>query len=147
MQGEQSDTLQKQLNNAYWERNQLVVALTKMFPSHLAKHPQEDKDWDNDWRTIVVVEIPPELLLTEEEIKIAPSRKDVRQLYLKDFRNQMTWHIHDSEVGYFDHLEYVANFYWDGHTTEEKYRRLRKLPNTLYHKEKKVSPFDIMVTE
>ena len=51
---------EKAKNQAYWERNQLVAALSKIFPSHLAKHPESDKEWENDWRTIVVIYLPAE---------------------------------------------------------------------------------------
>lgn len=101
------DALKKQKDNAYWERNQLVAALSKLFPSFLTKHPETDKEWESDWRTIVVINLP--------------SREDFAK------GGQLTWHIHDSEIAMFDHLEYVNHFEWDGHTTEEKYRRLRKM--------------------
>ena len=41
-----STELERQKDNAYWERNQLVAALSKIFLSHLAKHPEEDKEWN-----------------------------------------------------------------------------------------------------
>jgi hypothetical protein len=48
---------------------------------------------------------------------------------------RLSWHIHDSEVPMFDHIHYEFgvngfNKDWDGHDTEEKYRRLRKIPST-----------------
>lgn len=115
--------LEKQKNNAYWERNQLVAALSKIFPSFLAKHDINDKEWENDWRTIVVIEIP--VLVQDKLFKYNPEGVekivDVNEPRLQ----QLTWHIHDSEVPMFDHLEY-RDYCWDGHTTEEKYKRLRK---------------------
>lgn len=104
------DQLIKEKNNAYWERNQLVSVLSKFFPSYLTKHSELDKDWESDWRTIVVINIP---IKTEATFNKG-------QIVIK----QVTWHIHDSEVGLFDHLQYQENK-WDGHTTEEKYKRLR----------------------
>lgn len=95
----EKEQLEKAKDSAYWERNQLVAALSKLFPSHLAKHADNDPEWEEDWRTIVCIHLP---------------------------TGQVTWHIHDSEVGYFDHLLYKEN-HWDGHSAEEKYRRLRKL--------------------
>lgn len=92
--------LQKQRNDVYEERDRLVAALSKCFPSWLARHPDTDKAWDDDWRWIVFVQLP---------------------------TGQATWHIHDRELAWFDHLEVRENS-WDGHTTEEKYRRLERLP-------------------
>ena len=84
---------------AYAERDRLVAALTKVFPAHMTRHPESDADWDDDWRWIVVVELP---------------------------TGQATWHIHDSERDWFTHLEEGPNT-WDGHTTDEKYRRIAAL--------------------
>lgn len=125
-----SDTTQqsaeKKLNSVYWERNQLIIALTKIFPAYLAKHDENDKDWESDWRTIVVVELPQKLILKQDEIEIAEYYMGMHMP--PSYKNQLTWHIHDSEIGYFDHLKYFDGYTWDGHTTEEKYRRLRKIP-------------------
>lgn len=85
-------------DQAYWERNQLVCALSKVWPSYIEMYPKEDKDWDEDWRTIIVIQSP---------------------------MGQLSWHINDSEVEFFTHLDVVDGNTWDGHTTEEKYERLR----------------------
>lgn len=96
---------------AYAERNRLVCALSKLFPSHLNRHPDLDKDWDNDWRWIVCIHGP---------------------------AGQMSWHIHDSELSMFEHLHkseypgieaYLSYGYsdYDGHTTEDKYKRLERI--------------------
>ena len=87
---------------AYKERNQLVLVLAKLAPpgkAWLSKHPEEDKEWDDEWRTIVFLELP---------------------------TGQVSWHLHDNEVADFSFLPVQPNT-WDGHTTEEKYRRLRAL--------------------
>lgn len=107
------DELEKSKNNAYWERNQLVAALSKVLPAYLSKHPDQDQEWEDDWRTIVVIEIPGHL-----------STDFDGQDQMRDY--QLTWHIHDHDIPMFDHLEYAEQL-WDGHTTEEKYRRLRTL--------------------
>lgn len=86
-------------DHAYWERNQLVALLSHIFPSHLCLHPQEDKEWESDWRNIVCIHTP---------------------------AGQACWHIHDSEKPDFEHLP-IAENHWDGHTTEEKYARLRRI--------------------
>jgi len=85
-------------NAAYVERNALVCALSKLWPSHMAMHP-EDPAWEREWTHIVCIHAPV---------------------------GQLTWHIHDSEVAAFAHLEMRPND-WDGHSTDEKYRRLASL--------------------
>lgn len=84
---------------AYWERNQLVVYLSKLYPSWIEHHPIEDTTWENDWRNIVFIQFP-------------------EGLY--------SWHIHDSEIEYFSHLSFREGNSWDGSTIEQKYNALRK---------------------
>ena len=98
-------------DQAFWERNQLICALSKLFPSWMEFHPIEDEKWEKDWRHIVFIKIP-----------VPGGNVQGRQLYLD---KQLSWHIHDSEVHYFDHLELRKGNSWDGHTTEEKYERLQ----------------------
>ena len=86
-------------DGAYHERDMLVAALSKCFPSYLARHSDEDKNWDNDWRWIVYIELP---------------------------TGQASWHIHDSERELFNHLQVQENK-WDGHNTERKCQRLAAL--------------------
>lgn len=85
---------------AYNERNQMVAALSKLWPSHLCKHPESDEAWERDWMTIVCIHSP---------------------------MGQMTWHLHDSQVSAFAHLTLTDENHWDGHDTPEKYRRLARL--------------------
>src|SRR5690606_29978788 len=85
-------------NIAYWERNQLVLYLTKLFPAWIERHPYEDKNWENEYRRIIFIDFP-------------------EGLY--------SWHIHDSEIHYFCHLEFRRGNSWDGSSTEEKYKSLR----------------------
>jgi hypothetical protein len=92
--------LVEQKNVAYSERDQLVCALSKCFPSWLERHPDSDTDWEDDWRWIVFIQFP---------------------------TAQASWHIHDSEFEWFTHLEAKESNSWDGHTTEEKYERIKKL--------------------
>lgn len=87
---------------AYAERNRVLAALTKCvralnYPTWLGKHPESDAAWDPEWRTIVFMLCP---------------------------LGQMSWHIHDSEVAMFDGCERAGDA-WDGHTTEQKYERLK----------------------
>lgn len=85
--------LAKSKQAAYTERNQLVAFISKLFPSHLCRHPDNDKEWENDWRWIVCIHSP---------------------------HGQLTWHIHDGEKKHFNHLK-VKTEHWDGHTTPQKY--------------------------
>lgn len=104
----------KQKDQAYWERNQLVVALSKIYPSWLELHSLEDETWEKDWRHIVFIEIPVHSGARFQDIEYPRTE-------------QLSWHIHDSEVKYFQHLELRKGNSWDGHTTEEKYERLSNL--------------------
>lgn len=89
----------KSKDDAYHERNMMVAALTKLFPSYLARHDENDKEWERDWMWIVYIELP---------------------------TGQVSWHIHDSERDLFNHLEVKENK-WDGHNTKRKYERLLAL--------------------
>src|SRR5271166_4980273 len=81
------------IDAVYSERDQLVAALSHHYDAHLARHVGE---WEEDWRNIVCVHLP---------------------------TGQATWHIHDSELPLFWHLQTEPN-HWDGHSTDEKYMRL-----------------------
>lgn len=91
-------SLKKQKDQAYAERNRLVAALSKLFPASLEKH--EGENWEDDWRWVVYIDLP---------------------------TGQASWHIHDSELELFQHLERNMGRKWDGHSTEEKYKRLEQL--------------------
>lgn len=106
VRGKAEETEKK--NIAYRERNQLVAFLSKLYPSHLAEHPIEDENWEKDWRTIICIHSP---------------------------AGQLTWHIHDSEADLFFHLGDGHN-HWDGHTTEEKYKRLSFLSSEISNNNK-----------
>lgn len=89
-------------DTAYWERNQLVANLARQYESHMVRHPDSDKEWEDDWRWIVCIHTP---------------------------AGQMTWHIKDEEAtSAFGFLPVEPDAeHWDGHTTEEKYNRLLAL--------------------
>lgn len=87
-------------NAAYKERNELVAFVSRLYYSHLCQHLKEDLEWDHKWRWIVCVHSP---------------------------SGQLTWHIHDSELRNFKHLKNKPE-HWDGHTTPQKYQRLKRLP-------------------
>lgn len=96
------DELSKQKDGAYSERNQCVALMARMalrigWLAGTRRHPDLDVDWEDDWRTIVFINIP-----------------DI---------GQTSWHFHDSERGLLKGLpEYPTG--WDGHDTPEKYRRV-----------------------
>lgn len=96
-------TLKAQKDGAYAERNKLVAALSKIFPASVERH--EGEDWEDDWRNVVYIDLP---------------------------TGQASWHIHDSEVKFFEHLPFGEGRKWDGHTNDEKYQRVLDLPNEGY---------------
>lgn len=101
-----ADILEDMKDSAYAERNRLLVgfcalAIAMGFNACLMDH--EGADWDDDWRTIVCIELP---------------------------TGQVTWHIHDSEVPLFQFLSRTEN-HWDGHDTQEKYQRVLRLRDWL----------------
>ncbi|GAA2639819.1 hypothetical protein [Streptomyces axinellae] len=56
---------------------------------------------------------------------------DWHLLYLDTPAGHLSWHIHPRDVELFDHVEHVdaddPRARWDGHTTAEKYERIRSL--------------------
>lgn len=113
---------QTQLNAVYAERDLLVALLARIvenldfppFDSWRCKH--EDKpgeNWEDDWRNVIFITIP---------------------------TGQLSWHVHDSEMHLFDHLALLdpsefPECKWDGHTTEQKYERIREYLNNEKQKE------------
>lgn len=87
---------------AYSERNQLLSLLARMalalgWKAGTAQHPAEDTTWEEDWRTLLFVDLP---------------------------TGQASWHFHDSERHLLAGLpEYGGK--WDGHGTDAKYERVR----------------------
>lgn len=82
---------------AYLERNQVVAALAKCFPSGVARTAIEG--WSEDWHGCVYIDLP---------------------------TGQASWHFHDSQAHLFRDLPPYTGT-WDGHDTPEKYRRLAAL--------------------
>jgi hypothetical protein len=70
--------------------------------------PEDDPNWDPEWRNVVCIHLP---------------------------SGHATWHIHISEMGWFDHLTNspLKPHEYDGHTTPEKYLRLHALPVVWAH--------------
>ncbi len=92
-----SDALRKEKDSVYEERNRVVALLASLFPSSLERHPDEDTEWEDDWRWIVFIDLP---------------------------TGQVSWHIHDSQMSLFANIAPHGGRVWDGHTTEEKYARV-----------------------
>jgi len=57
-----------------------------------------------------------------------PSEPDWAVLTLETPTGQMSWHISPEDVDLFSHVPTTTDERaWDGHTTDEKYERLRRL--------------------
>jgi hypothetical protein len=65
-----------------------VAALSKTFRAHLAKHPKEDKERGDGWRTIAVIYLEGSM-----------NRDFIESDKITEL--QMTWHIHDSDIPMF----------------------------------------------
>jgi hypothetical protein len=88
-------------DEVYAERDRCVALIARLahalgFRVGLGEHPAEDTTWEADWRTIVFVDLP---------------------------SGQISWHIRAHERAWFEGLPPYAGK-WDGHSTEEKYRRV-----------------------
>lgn len=86
------------LDRVYSERNAVVAALAKVFPSGLKK--TAIVGWEPEWHNCVYIDLP---------------------------TGQVSWHFHDRDAILFEGLGPYAGE-WDGHTTLEKYLRLDRLP-------------------
>lgn len=100
---EEVNDMRKRKDSAYKERDMVLALAVDALAGHgllavLGRHPDSDPAWENDWRNIVYIELPN--------------------------GEQLSWHIHDSELHWFSRLEKRPDYVWDGHTTEEKYERL-----------------------
>ncbi|MFT2014627.1 hypothetical protein ACMA1D_02080 [Streptomyces sp. 796.1] len=82
---------------AYRERAHLIAYLAALHPSHIGPTDPTAPDWP-----VLIVETP---------------------------AGQMSWHIAPRDADLVEHVEPTGGTHqgWDGHTTEEKYRRLREL--------------------
>lgn len=87
---------------AYEERNRVVAALARVYPSGLRK--TAIAGWDPAWHNCVFIDLP--------------------------LVGQVSWHFHDREAPLFDGLPPYTKP-WDGHTTPQKYARLADLARLL----------------
>lgn len=62
-----------------------------------------------------------------------PAEPDWPVLTIVDETGQMCWHLAPSDLDLFDvrHVQLASPPAWDGHSTEEKYERLRRLIGTV----------------
>jgi hypothetical protein len=91
------ESMRSRKNAAYEERNKVVAALARLFPSGVKQ--TAIAGWSDDWHKCVYIDLP---------------------------TGQVSWHFHDSQAHLFDGLpDYSGE--WDGHDTPEKYRRLAAL--------------------
>lgn len=85
-------------DQAYFERNNVVAALARLFPSGITK--TNIPGWSEDWHGCVYIDLP---------------------------TGQISYHFHDSQGYLFEDLgSYVGE--WDGHDKDEVHRRLATLP-------------------
>lgn len=96
-------------DQAFTERNSLVALLAYLTVAaglNAGKRQHEDvpgEEWDPEWRTLVAIDLP---------------------------TGQVSWHFHDRDSHLVSDLpEYSGK--WDGHDTEEKYRRVANLSANL----------------
>jgi hypothetical protein len=69
-------------------------------------------------------------------------------VYVATPEGQVSWHIHEDELPLFAHLRIASGNPWDGHATEEKYRRLNALkPRHLDDWRKRDEDGDLIVAE
>ncbi|MEU6756951.1 hypothetical protein [Streptomyces sp. NPDC046685] len=87
-------------DRAYRERAYLVAHLAALYPSHIGYTDPDTPDW-----AVVTIEAP---------------------------GGQMTWHVAPNDMDLFGHVTPTNRICrgWDGHTTDEKYERLRSLTAT-----------------
>lgn len=102
-----------EVQKAYDERNQVVAALSKVYPSHLVEN-DDDPDWP-----IVCIHIP-------DPTKPSAYTKDFERRELPA-QTQVIWHVPAKDVPtYFGHLRYEKD-HWDGHLAATNYARLARL--------------------
>ncbi len=84
----------------YRERAHLIALLAALYPSHIGYSDPAEPDW-----AVVVIESP---------------------------AGQLSWHIAPGDMDLFAHVQPTSRICrgWDGHCTDEKYRRLRELAAT-----------------
>lgn len=95
------ETATEALTAAYRERAELVALLAAIYPSHIGHSDPNEPEW-----AVVIIEAP---------------------------TGQLSWHVSPADKSLFGHVRTTnaACPSWDGHTTEEKYQRVRDLAQML----------------
>ena len=98
---EMRDSYKKELDGVYTERAQCVATLCAHWHNlgFTIGIDAHSGEWDEDWRNIVYAELP---------------------------TGQVSWHMHISDLPLFSHIPH-RDFTSDGHTNEEKYKRIREM--------------------
>jgi hypothetical protein len=101
---QQRESLRSEKDGAYAERDKCIALIARMaevlgLPVWRGRH--EGGEWDDDWRNVIYVELA---------------------------AGQVSWHVHDSEMPMFKWVPLQVGGSWDGHDTEEKYRRALESP-------------------
>lgn len=94
-------TPEQERDTAYRERAHLVALLAALYPSHIGHNDPEAPDW-----AVLTIEAP---------------------------TGQMCWHVAPADMDLFRWVTPTPHNAreWDGHTTEEKYQRLRILAESV----------------
>ncbi|MFJ2717443.1 hypothetical protein [Streptomyces sp. NPDC087437] len=99
-----SERYQAERNGAYRERAHLLAWLATLYAPNAVLAPAADIDDEDGWHL----------------------------LFLTVAGRQLSWHIAPRDIELFHHVERVnvadPRAQWDGHTTDEKYERIRTLP-------------------
>ncbi len=89
------------VNAAYTERNMCVALLAQYaqwFGHKVGIKQHVGEDWEDEWRNVLFIDLP---------------------------TGQVSWHLHKDELVNFPDIQSYDGE-WDGHTTEEKYERVKK---------------------
>lgn len=92
-----ANELTAERDRAYRERAQLVALLAALYPSHIGHSDPHEPDW-----AVVIIESP---------------------------AGQLSWHVAPGDMDLFAHVQPTSRIFrgWDGHSTDEKYERVRAL--------------------
>jgi len=98
---------QRLLDNAYEERERCVALIAALslacgWEAGMARTAIEG--WDEEWHGLTLIDLP---------------------------TGQVSWHMHDSHAAFFEGLPQYSGV-WDGHDTEEKYRRVDELAKRIF---------------
>ncbi len=91
------EDMEARKDDAYFERNNVVAALARLYPSGIAR--TNIPGWSEDWHGCVYIDLP---------------------------SGQISYHCHDSQAYLFASLPPYAGT-WDGHDKDEVHRRLSTL--------------------